>query len=255
MDPMLSSLASGRGGRELSEGSSSIGIIVICVLGAGSILLLTVVKLMDDFRRKMTKQHSSSVTPLKITLRQPKEVPTFAEYVEMATPRFFRLDGLSFWQKMGSELSAGHPYVSCFTNNPSTRCPRVYRVFSLVVSVYVLFFVQMGLYDILHSQTDGTLHDHRPHRIVLMAFLGGVLSGLVTKVSHLLIVDILAADTIKWGAVQDAGAGGEGGTSYQDTILECSVGDELSYLLHDLRLYRSELSPEHRNKFNGKVLF
>jgi hypothetical protein len=249
------------GGRELSQNDSMTGIIVICALGGGSLLLLTVVKLIDDFKKKFShKSSTTAVTPLKRGLRQQKHAPSFVEYVDMAIPRFFLLDSLSFAQKLRGELIAWHPYISCFTRSP-TQCPRVFRVLSLVVSVYVIVFLQMLLYDILHTQTTGTLHDHWLHRVVLMSFLGGALSMLLTAGSHHAIVRVLAADTASWGAVQDSSTQGgmdPGGTADVDSdpteaLLQCSVGEEMGYLLHDLRLYRSELSLEKREKFNGKV--
>lgn len=236
------------------------GVIVICTLGAGSILLLVLVMLKDKFKEKFNQQRSS-ITPMKQSFRQEKQAPpSFAEYVEMATPPFFQLEALSFRQTLRNEVSSWHPYVSCFTQTPTTDCPRVFRILSLVMSMYVLLCVQMGLYDIFHALTEGTVHDQRAHRIVLMTFLGGVISTLASIPYSNLILKVLAVDTISWGAVQDmtsatptgAGDGGSGGGSRdEDVILECSVAEELSYLLHDLRLYRSELSSVKREKFNG----
>jgi len=236
------------------------GIIVICSLGAGSILLLFVVMLMDKFKEKFNQQ-SSSITPMKRSLRQQKQAPSFAEYVEMATPCIYLLN-LSFGQMLRAELSRWHPYLSCFSQSSTNQCPRVFRVFSLVMSVYVLVCVQMGLYDILHAQTKGTLHDHRAHRVVLMTFLGGILSTLLTIPFSTLIQEVLAADMVSWGAVHDGTSAASsrvvergGRVSEEDCILECSVAEELSYLLHDLRLYRSELSLAKREQFNGKIVF
>lgn len=121
--------------------------------------------------------------------------------------------------------------------------------------MHVIVAVQLLLYDALHPVTRGVVHLDRLSRVFLMAFLGGGISMLLMTFMNHFVVGTLAAPVVKRGvAHSDIEVFSPSGHRDSDPplcVLECSVGEELGYLLHDLWYYRSDLSMAKREKFNG----
>ena len=118
----------------------------------------------------------------------------------------------------------------------------------------------MLMYGVLHPLTTGTLHNNRINRIMFMAFICGVITTLVTSfIDHVVLVT-LAAEPKDIRAVQGAAvpfsSNNVGFYDHQsEEYLECSLSEELGFLLHDLKLYRSELSAGKQEYFNGESHF
>jgi hypothetical protein len=255
----------GRGrGLSETEGSAIRGVVVVCVLGSASLLLLLGIQAWDHFNKKVQiNKNKSSITPsslslikdknVLVTFRKQKVESSLTNYVDLATPSFFLLDGKTFFQKFKNELKRYHHYLGCF-NQKSSQNSRIFHVLSLVVSVYVIVFVQMLLYDFIHPVTSGVVHERRLPRVFLMAILGGVVSTVITIWTSHWIVTILGAESVSGASVQDGDYWeADGATHGANEVLEYTVGEEVGYLLHDLQLYRSDLSLEKRKKFNGNA--